>query len=337
MGNLIPEKAFDAQMHIIRDVHFDVDKYKVGELYVINQKDPGYLSVQGKTIAQLREVNEHELKFKVLVLNYDPKTGNSYNTYSIGGLRFTIDDIIDKQIEIERLLTETEAAVYLASVFVKESANDLFKSQLAWQKGPVGVNYFCTPEKHQDDTSKECAKDIEAKQSTLDPKDPKFNRLLGIAPDHSQFPYTLERTHSYQELQAAYKIDTPEEAAEIAKDSQMNIVEDIMKAAEEEKKNYAVLLTNSLSGLSRSFSILDYKGDFDPEPFKGLTTGSGRVRVKLVKGNSTVQFNVHSKYIKVTSDAIIVTGNKNKSSICMTLMRDNFREMFDKIEFEQIL
>jgi hypothetical protein len=89
--------------------------------------------------------------------------------------------------------------------------------------------------------------------------------------------------------------------------------------------------------LSRPFSILDYKGDFDPEPFKGLTTGSGRVRVKLVKGNSTVQFNVHSKYIKVTSDVIIITGNKNKSSICMTLMRDNFREMFDKIEFEQIL
>lgn len=125
MENKIPQKSFDAQMHIIRDVHFDVDKYKVGELYVINQKDPGYLSVQGKTVAQLREVNEHELKFKVLALNYDSKTGNSYNTYSIGGLRFTIDYVTDRQIEIERLLTETEAAVYLMGEISKECAKDI--------------------------------------------------------------------------------------------------------------------------------------------------------------------------------------------------------------------
>jgi hypothetical protein len=254
------------------------------------------LSVQNKTVAQLTEVKEHELKFKALALNYDLETGNSYNTYSIGGLRFTIDDIIERQIEIERLLTETEAAVYLSMAVLDE-----------------------------------------AKQSTLDPKDPKFNRLLGIVPDHSQFPYTLERTHSYQELQAAYKINTPEEAEEIAKYSQMNIVDDIMKLAEEEKKNYVIFSTDSFSGLSKSFSILDSEGDFNPEPFKGLTIGSGRVRVKLVKGNSMVQFNVNSKYIKVAPDAIIITGNKSKSSIFMTLMRDNFREMFDKIEFDQIL
>ena len=135
MENKIPQKSFDAQMHIIRDVHFDVDKYKVDELYVINQKDPGYLSVQGKTVAQLREVNEHELKFKVLALNYDPKTGNSYNTYSIGGLRFTIDDIIDRQIEIERLLTETEAVVYLTSAIAKECAKDIIPEPI--NKKPV--------------------------------------------------------------------------------------------------------------------------------------------------------------------------------------------------------
>lgn len=139
------------------------------------------------------------------------------------------------------------------------------------------------------------------------------------------------------DIHAAYKINTPEEAAEIAKYSQMNIVDDILRAAEEEKKNYAVLLTDAFSGLKKSFPILDSEGNFDPEPFKGLNTGSGRVQIKLVKGNSTIQFNVHSKYIKVTSDAIIIIENKNKSSICMTLMRDNFREMFDKIEFEQIL
>ena len=311
MENKIPQKSFDAQMHIIRDVHFDVDKYKVGELYVINQKDPGYLSVQGKTVAQLREVNEHELKFKVLALNYDHKTGNSYNTYSIGGLRFTIDDIIDRQIEIERLLTETEAAVYLMGEISKECAKDII---------PEPINEKPTlADRYKGDLSI-------------------YTPLLGT-PNPSPIEQMIlsNKSRLKPDIQAAYKIDTPEEAAEIAKDSQMNIVEDIMKAAEEEKKNYAVLLTSSFSGLSKSFSILNSEGDFDPEPFKGLATGSGRVRVKLVKGNSTVQFNVHSKYIKVASDVIIITGNKNKSSICMTLMRDNFREMFDKIEFEQIL
>jgi hypothetical protein len=214
-------------------------------------------------------------------------------------MSLTIDDIIKRQIEIERLMTETEAAVYLTSVIAKESAKDLFKSDVALQNEPVDVGHFCTPEKYQGDTSV-------------------YSSLQS-------------------DIKAAYKINTPEEAEEIAKYSQMNIVDDIMKLAEEEKKNYVILLTDPFSGLSKSFSILDSEGDFNPEPFKGLTIGSGRVRVKLVKGNSMVQFNVNSKYIKVAPDAIIITGNKSKSSIFMTLMRDNFREMFDKIEFEQIL
>ena len=267
---------FDQHMHIVRDVHFDVDKYKVGELYVINLKDPAYLTVQGKTIAQLTEVKEHELKFKALALNYDPETGNSYNTYGIDDLIFTIDDIIDRRIEIERLLTESEADF----------------------------------------------------------------RTVNMISEYTGLPTTppsniVEQLKS--DIHAAYKINTPEEAAEIAKYSQMNIVDDILRAAEEEKKNYAVLLTDAFSGLRKSFSILDSEGNFDPEPFKGLNTGSGRVRVRLVKGDSIVQFNIHSKYIKVTSDSIIIIENRNKSSISMTLMRDNFREMFDKIEFEQIL
>ena len=267
---------FDQHMHIVRDVHFDVDKYKVDELYVINLKDPAYLSVQGKIIAQLTEAKEHELKFKALTLNYDPETGNSYNTYGIGGLRFTIDDIIDRRIEIERLLTESEADFRTVNMITQ------------------------------------------------------YTGLPTTPPSH-----IIEQLKS--DIHAAYKINTPEEAAEIAKYSQMNIVDDILRAAEEEKKNYVVWLTSIYDGSSKPFPILDSEGNFDPEPFKGLTNGSGRVLVKLIKGNSTIQFNVLSKYIKVTSDAIIITRNKNKSSICMTLMRDNFREMFDKIEFEQIL
>lgn len=161
MGNKIPQKSFDAQMHIIRDVHFDVDKYKVGELYVINLKDPAYLSVQGKTIAQLTEAKEHELKFKALALNYDPETGNSYNTYGIGGLRFTIDDIIDRCIEIERLLTETEAAVYLMGTISKECAKDIipepsneksalsdkYKGDLSWVTPLLGTDGYKFPNK----------------------------------------------------------------------------------------------------------------------------------------------------------------------------------------------
>lgn len=316
MGNIIPQKSFDAQMHIIRDVHFDVDKYKVGELYVINQKDPAYLSVQGKTVAQLTEVKEHELKFKTLSLNYDPKTGNSYNTYSIGGLRFTIDDIIERHIEIERLLTETEAVVYLMSTTSKECAKDIIPGQT--NEKPV------LADKYKGDLSHFTVPNSFAYGEKYFYADGALKRV-GMGEEHSSL------------IKAAYKINTPEEAAEIAKHSQMNIVDDIMKAAEEEKKNYAVWLTSSFSGLSKSFSILDSEGNFDPVPFEGLNTGSGRVWVKFVKGGSTIQFNVHSKYIKVTSDEIIITGNKNKSSICMTLMRGNFREMFDKIEFEQIL
>jgi hypothetical protein len=283
MENKIPQKSFDEQMHIIRDVHFDINKYKVGELYVINQKDPNYLSVQDKTVAQLTEAHEHELKFKVLVMNHDLTSGDLFSTYYVCDLSLTIDDIIKRQIEIERLMTETEAVVYLTNAISKECAKNIIPDPS--NEKPV------LADKYNGDLSQ-------------------FTTLLGIN---------------------AYKFPNKENPQQHTKN------DDIMKLAEEEKKNYAILLNDPFSGMSKSFSILDSEGDFDQEPFKGLTIGSGRVLVKLVKGNSKVQFNVNSKYIKVTSDAIIITGNKSKSSIFMTLMRDNFREMFDKIEFEQIL
>ena len=306
MGYNIPEKIFDQHMHIVRDVHFDVDKYKVDELYVIKHTITNAHTIDGKMVGKLIKAEVNALIFDIFtevipegVLPTDP-----HNYYSIKTITLFIDDIIEKKIEIERLMTESEAdfrTVNTLSVKVEPEGQSVLADKYK------GVSSIYTP--------------------------------LFTTPNPSPFDQIIlsSKSRLKSDIQAAYKINTPEEAAEIAKDSQMNIVNDIMEAAEEEKKNYVVSITNSLSGLSRSFSILDYKGDFDPEPFKGLTTGSGRVRVKLVKGNSTVQFNVHSKYIKVTSDEIIITGNKNKSSICMTLMRDNFREMFDKIEFEQIL
>jgi hypothetical protein len=287
---------------------------------VINLKDPAYLSVQGKTIAQLTEAKEHELKFKALALNYDPETGNSYNTYGIGGLGFTIDDIIDRRIEIERLLTETEAAVYLASVFVKESANDLFKSQLAWQKGPVGVNYFCTPEKHQDDTSKECAKDIEAKQSTLDPKNPKFNRLLGIVPDHSQFPYTLERTHSYQELQAAYKND---DAFDRFMKSEPITVKIESESAADTKVNKRYV--TFFYGITNDILI---NGHINVHAFE-LDSYPQFYYVYLKKGETTITMRVSPSKMHFLNDRIII-GDRSCSTK-MVLHVDTMCDMFDEI------
>ena len=299
MKNKIPHKSFDEQMHIIRDVHFDINKYKIGELYVINNPlHTSYLHFgeDRKTVAKLIAVDEHSLTFNTMRRCEVVEDYISYK-YTIHDFILTIDEIIEKQIEIERLMTETEASVYLMGTI-----------------------------------SKECAKDIIPEQ--IDRKPVIADKYKG---DLSWVPPLLGIDTNKERLQAAYKINTPEEAVEIAKDSQMNIVNDIMKGAEEEKNNYVVWLIDSFSGISNKFSILDSEGNFNPEPFKGLSTGSCRVWVKLFKGNSTVQFNVHSKYIKVSSDVIAIIGNKNKSSICMTLMRDSFREMFDKIEFEQIL
>lgn len=325
MENKIPQKSFDAQMHIIRDVHFDVDKYKVGELYVINLKDPAYLSVQNKTIAQLTEVKEHELKFKTLALNYDPETGNSYNTYSIGGLRYTIDDIIERRIEIERLMTETEAVVYLTSIIPKVCAEELIPKPIDEEPVLAGkykgdLSHFIIP------NSLACGE----KQSTLDPKDPKFNRLLGIVPDHSQFPYTLERTHSYQELQAAYKINTPEEAAEIAKNSQMNIVDDFMESAVDtniDRLNYTCRTPGTKPGVALLFFKED--GSFAYEFFDRFKES---IKVTLKSGETTISFRTSSK--NITADRDTISMRNGNGTIKMVLHKDSFYKIFDEICFE---
>lgn len=341
MENKIPQKSFDAQMHIIRDVHFDVDKYKVGELYVINLKDPAYLSVQNKTIGQLREVKEHELKFKVLALNYDPETGNSYNTYSIGGLRFTIDDIIERRIEIERLMTETEAVVYLTSIIPKVCAEELIPKPI--DEEPVladkykgDLSHFVSPNSlacgekyfYSDGTPKNI--DMGEKQSTLDPKDPKFNRLLGLVPDHSQFPYTLERTHSYQELQAAYKINTPEEAAEIAKNSQMNIVNDIMESESAVDTNIDRLnYICRIPGRVRGISFIIEGGSFAYELFDKFEES---IKVTLKSGETVISFRTSSK--NITADRDTISMRNGNGTIKIVLHKDSFYKIFDEICFE---
>lgn len=131
MGNKIPQKSFDAQMHIIRDVHFDVDKYKVGELYVIkhtiNNTHTNHFTIDGKIVGKLVEAEPCALTFDIFtkvtpegILPTDP-----HKYYGITTITLLLDDIIERQIEIERLLTETEAAVYLMSTISKECAKDI--------------------------------------------------------------------------------------------------------------------------------------------------------------------------------------------------------------------
>lgn len=288
MENKIPQKSFDAQMHIIRDVHFDVDKYKVGELYVINQKDPGYLSVQGKIVAQLREVNERELKFKVLALNYDPETGNPYNTYSIGGLRFTIDDIIDRQIEIERLLTETEAVVYLTSAIAKDCAKDIIPEPI--NEKPTLTN------KYKGDLSI-------------------YTPLLRISsPSPIEQMILSSKSRLKPDIQAAYKINSKEEAEEVC-DSSLD-----------EYRNYTV----DIPEMGEPFSFVNINWKFNTKAFENLC---GKIEVTFRKGSNQIRFNTSNKFIFVTEDTIKIL---NRSGLNVTIYNNDFRESFDKIEFKVI-
>lgn len=124
MENKIPQKSFDEQMHIIRDVHFDVDKYKIDELYVIKHKITNAHTIDGKMVGKLIKANAHALTFDIFteVIPEGVSPTDPHNYYGITTITLLLDDIIEKQIEIERLLTETEAAVYLISTISKEYA-----------------------------------------------------------------------------------------------------------------------------------------------------------------------------------------------------------------------
>ena len=295
MSKKITQKAFDSQLHIIRDVHFDVSKYKIGELYVINHMvHPNYLHFGEpcKTVGYLKTASEHSLQFRTMkrreICN---DTDDIYYTYTIDDFTLTIDEIIDKEIEIERLLTETEAAVYLGMAALDE-----------------------------------------AKQSTLDPADPKFNRLLGIVPDRSQFPYTLERTHSYQELQAAYKIDE-ETAKECVDYGQMakDLVED--PVAEMVKHRDSRYLMSHLKSTSQALpyvlTFINDKGEFDPTPFEDMV---GNIKITMRKGTSEIVWYTAKRNIRIVPNTIEIK-NRN-GTVQMILTKDTFFLMFDKITFE---
>ena len=298
MGNFIPEKTFDAQMHIIRDARFDVDKYKVGELYVINNtlkildnnelhdidktlKDfvdcEPILFQKNKVIGELIKVDERSLTFKVLVNHPDPRY---IAVYSYEHFTLSIDKILEYHIEIERLLTETEAAVYLTSAFVKESANDLFNSQIDWQKEPTVVNYYRTPEKYQGDTS----------------------------------VYTSPKP----DIQAAYKIDK-DEAKELIGNGPMKIVEDMVR------KRYVTNFGND--GKYEEFIVGNRISVY---AFHGLADCK-RVNIRLVKGKSTIDIRLSSNKLSFFEKSIHIGGGA--CSIDMELHVDSMRDMFDEIIF----
>ena len=127
MGYNIPEKIFDQHMHIVRDVHFDVDKYKIDELYVIKHKITNAHTIDGKMVGKLIKAEANALTFDIFtevipegILPTDP-----HKYYGITTIKLLLDDIIEREIEIERLLTETEATVYVTSAIAKECAKDI--------------------------------------------------------------------------------------------------------------------------------------------------------------------------------------------------------------------
>lgn len=163
MGNIIPQKSFDAQMHIIRDVHFDVDKYKVGELYVIRYKTPNALTIDEKIVGKLTKVERNALTFDIFErcsLESIPEP-DVRNHYTIETLILSIDLILRDRIEVERLLTETEAAVYLMGTISKECAKDIipepinrkpvladkYKGDLSWVTPLLGTDGYKFPNK----------------------------------------------------------------------------------------------------------------------------------------------------------------------------------------------
>ena len=293
MSKIIPQKSFDSQLHIIRDVHFDVDKYKVGELYVINHTvHPNYLNFGDKTVGYLKAVDEHSLSFRTMKRHEINRDDDIYYTYIIDDFTLTIDEIIEKQIEIERLLTETEAAVYLSTTVLDE-----------------------------------------AKRSTLDPKDPKFNRLLGLTPDHSQFPYTLERTHSYQELQPAYKIDeeTAKECVDFGQMAKDLVEEDpVAEMVKHRDSRYLMShLKSTAQALPYVLTFINDKGEFDPTPFKDMV---GTIKITFTKGTSEIVLYTSKKNIRIVPNTIEIR-NRN-ATVQIVLTKETFFLMFDKITFE---
>ena len=299
MENKIPQKSFDEQMHIIRDVHLDVDKYKVGELYTIKHKITNAHTIDGKIVGKLIKAEGNALTFDILtevipegLLPTDP-----HRYYCIKTIMLLLDDIIKKQIEIERLLTETEAAVYLMSTISKECAKDII---------PVSINEKPTlADKYKGDLSV-------------------YTHLLTTPPSH-----IVEQFKS--DIHTAYKIDK-DTAKELIENGPMKIVEDMMNNTADsavdtniDRLNYVCYIP----GTKRGVSFIKEDDSFAYELFDKF---KGGIKVSLKCEELTISFRTSSKNITADGDTIsIKNGN---GTIKTVLHKDSFYKVFDIIRFE---
>ena len=299
MGNMIPQKSFDAQMHIIRDVHFDVDKYKVGELYVIKYKTPNALTIDEKIVGKLTKVERDALTFDIFErcsLESIPEP-DVRNHYTIETLILSIDLILRDRIEVERLLTETEAAVYLMSTISKECAKDIIpepsneKPVLADKyKGDLShfilPNSFAYGEKYSyaDESLKYIGPDDRAAYKD----DDAFDRFMKSEP-------------------IAVKIDS--ESVDVC----IN------------KLNYICCIP----GTKRGVSFIKKDGSFAYELFDKFEES---IKVNLKCEETTISFRTSPK--NITADGDTISMRNGNGTIKMVLHKDSFYKMFNIIRFE---
>ena len=302
MGYNIAEKIFDQHMHIVRDVHFDVDKYKVNELYVIKHTITNAHTIDGKMVGKLIKAEVDALIFDIFtevipegVLPTDP-----HNYYSIKTITLFIDDIIEKQIEIERLLTETEAVVYLTSAIAKDCTKDII---------PEPINEKPTlADKYKGDLSI-------------------YTPLLRTPrPSPIEQMILSSKSRLKPNIQAAYKIDSKEEAEDLAENSMLKIAEEVYDSSLDKHQNYTV----DIPEMGKPFSFVNINWKFNIKAFENLC---GKIEVTFRKGSNQIRFNTSNKFIFVTEDTIRIL---NRSGLNVTIYNKDFRESFDKIEFRVI-
>jgi hypothetical protein len=229
-----------------------------------------------------------------------------YYTYTIDDFTLTIDEIIDKEIEIERLLTETEAAVYLTGVMLKDStkkaANELF------------------------------GYDKETTYTSEDLK--KYDAMLGYGKaSHDNFWKDSRRCGSQQEIKAAYKIDedTAKECVDFGQMAKDLVEED--PVAEVVKHGDSRYLMSHLKSTSQSLpyvlTFINDKGEFDPTPFKDMV---GTIKITMRKGTSEIVWYTAKRNIRIVPNTIEIR-NRN-GTVQMILTKDTFFLMFDNIIFE---
>lgn len=307
MGYNIPEKIFDQHMHIVRDVHFDVDKYKVNELYVIKHKITNAHTIDGKIVGKLIKAEGNALTFDIFtevipegLLPTDP-----HKYYCIKTITLLLDDIIEKQIEIERLLTETEATVYVTSAIAKECTKDII---------PTPINEKQTlANRYKGDLSI-------------------YTPLLR-APNPSPIEQMIlsNKSRLKSDIQAAYKIDK-DTAKELIENGPMKIVEDMMNNTDDSAVDTNINRLNYvcfIPGNKRGVSFINDDGSFAYEFFDKFKEG---IKVNLRCEETAISFRTSPK--NITADGDTISMRNGNGTIKMVLHKDSFYKMFDIIRFE---